>query len=110
MISAMTNMLPRPAALLAFAALSLAPATFGAFPAAAQRDQDAAYRAARTGAIRPLPDILARVNPRMDGADFLGSELDTDSRVYRLKYMRGASVMWVDVDARTGMVLGRSGR
>lgn len=75
-----------------------------------RRDQDAAYQAARSGAIRPLPDILARVNPRMGGADFLGSELDAGNRVYRLKYMRGSSVMWVDVDARTGDVVRHSGR
>ncbi len=109
MTSAMTDMLPR-SALPALTALLLAPATLGIFPAEARRDQDAAYQAARAGAIRPLPDILARVNPRMDGADFLGSELDPDSRIYRLKYLRGSAVMWVDVDARTGMVLGRSGR
>lgn len=75
-----------------------------------RRDQDAAYQAARSGAIRPLPDILARVNPRMGGADFLGSDLDAGNRVYRLKYMRGSSVMWVDVDARTGEVIRRSGQ
>ena len=110
MFSAMTNMFARPAALPALFALLVVPTAIGASPAEARRDQDAAYQAARAGAIRPLPDILARVNPRMDGADFLGSELDANSRVYRLKYLRGSSVMWVDVDARTGTVLGRSGR
>jgi hypothetical protein len=41
----------------------------------------------------------------MRGADFIGA--DFDGRVYRLKFMRGAEVIWVDVDARTGQVLSR---
>ncbi|MDQ8756728.1 PepSY domain-containing protein [Sphingosinicella sp. LHD-64] len=80
-------------------------------PADAQRrlsaqrggEQDAAYRATQQGEILSLPEIRSRV--RIPGADFIGAEFD--GRVYRLKYMRGGEVIWIDVDARTGRVIGR---
>lgn len=72
-------------------------------------EQDAAYRATQTGSIRPFGEIKGRVMPRMGGASYLGSEFDPGSSTYRLKFMRGASVIWVDVDARTGAIIGRSG-
>ena len=83
-----------------------------AFPADARRgdprglhmrEQDRAYRATQQGEILPLPMIRARI--RIPGAEFIGAEFD--GRVYRLKYMRGDEVIWVDVDARSGRVLGR---
>ena len=79
-----------------------------AFPAEARglqslREQDAAYRAAQQGQILPLPMIRSRI--RVPGAEFIGAEFD--GRVYRLKYMRGSEVIWIDVDARTGRVIGR---
>ena len=67
------------------------------------REQDAAYRAAQQGEILPLPLIRSRI--RVPGAQFIGAEFD--GRIYRLKYMRGAEVIWIDVDARTGRILGR---
>ncbi len=80
-----------------------------ALPATARPpEQDAAYQAKRTGDIRPFPEIKSRVMPRMGGASYLGSEFDGRSGTYRLKFMRGPSVIWVDVDARTGTILGRS--
>jgi uncharacterized membrane protein YkoI len=88
-------------------------ATFGAamLPADARpRDQDAAFDARRDGRIRPLREIEQRVMPRMNGADYLGPEFDDRSGTYRLKFMREGSVIWVDVDARTGAIIGRSGR
>ncbi|WP_338062105.1 hypothetical protein [Sphingomonas solaris] len=74
-----------------------------------RRDQDAAYQATQSGQVRPLREIEARVLPRMAGASYLGPEYDSDTARYRLKFMRGGSVIWVDVDGRTGAVLGRSG-
>ena len=90
--------------------LALATATvLASTPAAAQRrDQDEAYEAARSGAIRPLGEIIARVTPRVRGT-FLGSDFDSGTRTYRLKYLREGSVVVVDVDARSGAVLGISG-
>ncbi len=66
-------------------------------------DQDAAYRATQQGRILPLPVIRSRI--RVPGASFIGAEFD--GIIYRLKYMRGSEVIWIDVDARTGRVLGR---
>lgn len=73
------------------------------------RDQDEAYAAKRSGQIRSLREIEDRVVPRMGGASYLGPEFDSGSATYRLKFMRGGSVIWVDVDGRTGAIIGRSG-
>ncbi|MFW2828902.1 PepSY domain-containing protein [Sphingomonas sp. ID0503] len=89
------------------------PGRFGADdgrPARNRPEQDAAFQMRRSGAIRSLSDIEGRVIPRMGGASYLGPELDTGTGTYRLKFMRGGSVIWVDVDARTGAIIGRSGR
>lgn len=79
-----------------------------AVPAAAERprDQDRAFNAIREGRSMPLPMIERRVMPLMGGADYLGPEFN--GRTYRLKFMRGGRVIWVDVDAATGRVVGRS--
>ena len=95
---------------VAVTALGLGVTVLGTVPADARRDQDDAYRAARSGEIRSLPDIRARIHSRMSNAQPLGEEYDPASRTYRLKYLRSGSVIWVDVDARTGAVVGRSGR
>ena len=55
----------------------------------------------------PLPKIEKRVRPMMGGADYLGPELNGST--YRLKYVRDGRVIWVDVDAATGRIIGRSG-
>ena len=70
------------------------------------RDQDRAYRATRNGESMPLPKIEQRVMPFMGGADYLGPEFR--GQTYRLKFMRDGRVIWVDVDAATGRILGRS--
>jgi len=54
----------------------------------------------------PLPKIEQRVMPFMGGADYLGPELNGGT--YRLKFMRGGHVIWVDVDAATGRIIRRS--
>jgi len=70
------------------------------------RDQDRAFEATKQGRSMPLPKIERRVMPFMDGADYLGPEFDGE--IYRLKFMRGGRVIWVDVDAATGRILRRS--
>lgn len=70
------------------------------------RDQDRAFEAAREGRSMPLPKIERKVMPFMDGADYLGPEFNGET--YRLKFMRGGRVIWVDVDAATGRILRRS--
>ena len=81
-----------------------------AAPAAAERprDQDRAFRATQEGRSMPLPMIERRVIPNMGGADYLGPEFL--GQTYRLKFVRDGRVIWVDVDAATGRVLGRSGQ
>jgi hypothetical protein len=45
----------------------------------------------------------------MDGAEYLGPELNGDT--YRLKFVNSrGKVIWIDVDAGTGRIIGRSGR
>ena len=89
--------------LLALAVLAAPALSADARGLQSMREQDRAYRAAQQGQILSLPEIRSRI--RMPGAQFIGAEFD--GRVYRLKYMRGAEVIWVDVDARSGRVLGR---
>lgn len=72
------------------------------------RDQDRAFEAFREGRSMPLPMIERKVLPTMNGADYLGPEFD--GRTYRLKFMRGGRVIWIDVDASSGRVVGRSGK
>ena len=85
-------------------------AGLAASPAQAQqsRDQDRAFEATREGRSMPLPKIERRVMPFMGGADYLGPEFD--GRTYRLKFMKDGRVIWIDVDAATGKIKGRSRR
>ena len=91
----------------ALIALALA-APGGAFER--RGDQYQALEARQSGRVMSLRSIESRILPQMGDADYLGPEFDNDASVYRLKFMRGGRVFWVDVDARTGGVIGRSGR
>ena len=104
----MVKHIPLLRAVAALGVTSLAPAA-DARPRRDHREQDAAYKARQQGRIMSLRTIESRIMPRMRGADYLGPELDAGSGTYRLKFMRGGRVIWIDVDARTGRVLGRSG-
>ena len=97
-------------ALLLSAALGLTALAPAADARPRDREQDTAWKATKQGQYLPLRSIESRVIPRMRGADYLGPELDAGSSTYRLKFMRGGQVIWVDIDARTGEVVGRSGR
>lgn len=68
------------------------------------REQATAYRANQQGQILSLPEIRARI--RVPGAQYIGAEM-IGPTVYRLKYMRGADVIWIDVDATTGRIIQR---
>ena len=70
------------------------------------RDADRAVDAKRQGRAMPLPNIERRVMPFMGGADYLGPEFNGDR--YRLKFVKEGRVIWVDVDAATGRIVGRS--
>jgi uncharacterized membrane protein YkoI len=67
------------------------------------REQDNAYRATQQGRALSFTEIRARI--RVPGATFIGVEFD--GRIYRLKYMRGSEVIWIDVDAQTGRIVQR---
>jgi hypothetical protein len=71
------------------------------------RDQDRAFRDKQQGRSMPLPQIEQRVLPRMGGADYLGPELRGQN--LRMKFMDNGRVIWVDVDPRTGRIIGKSG-
>jgi len=71
------------------------------------REQTGAYRAMQQGQVLSLTEIRARI--RVPGAEYIGVEV-LGGMVYRLKFMRGADVIWIDVDARTGRVVARTGR
>lgn len=81
-------------------------------PETRSMQSDQAYRAVQSGQILPLRAIRERV--RIDGATLIGADLmgggimNGDPR-YRLRFMRRHEIIWVDVDARTGRVLGRVG-
>lgn len=91
---------------------TLLPAAFAAglvaTPALADppRDAERAFRERVQGRSMPLPRIEQRVMPLMPGADYLGPEFN--GKTYRLKFMKDGRVIWVDVDAATGRIKGRS--
>lgn len=61
----------------------------------------------RAGAVRPLREIEGKVLPMMSGMQYLGPEYDPTAMAYRLKFIRDGRVVFVDVDARSGQILGR---
>ena len=79
-------------------------------PALAERprDQDLAFRATTEGRAIPLSVIRDRVKRELGDAEYLGPEFRGDT--YRLKFLRGNRVIWVDVDAATGRIIGKSNR
>jgi uncharacterized membrane protein YkoI len=84
-----------------------------AVPAAAQQeqaqsDQGEARREAQAGTQLSLREIERRILPQMQGSEYLGPAYDSTARAYRLKFIREGRVTYVDVDARTGRVIGRS--
>jgi hypothetical protein len=90
--------------LLPLAALAL---TSISQPADAGRrgEQDDARQDMAAGKVKPLREIEGTVVPRMRGMQYLGPEYDPTAQVYRLKFINGNRVIFVDVDGRTGGVL-----
>ena len=71
-------------------------------------DQGEARREAQAGTQLSLREIERRILPQMRGSEYLGPAYDSTARAYRLKFIRDGRVTYVDVDARTGKVIGRS--
>jgi hypothetical protein len=93
--------------------LLLAGLAWSASPVEAQRltatrggEQGAAYRGAQQGRNLTLPELRARI--RVPNAQYIGAEM-LGPTVYRLKFMRGPNVIWIDVDARTGNIVATTG-
>ena len=72
----------------------------GAQPQRDSRERQEAFRGVRQGDILPLNVIRDRISRHLPGATLIGADLVGST--YRLRFMRGANVMIVDVDARTG--------
>ena len=70
--------------------------------------QGAARHDVHDGAIQRIRDIERRVVPTMPGMQYLGFEYDPAAMAYRLRFIRAGRVMFVDVDARSGEVIGQS--
>lgn len=71
-------------------------------------EQGEARKEMKAGNVLSLRQIERRVLPSMKGAEYLGPAYDSTAMAYRLKFIRDGQVMFVDVDARTGRILGRS--
>lgn len=71
-------------------------------------DQGEARREMRAGNQLSLRAIERRVLPTMRGSEYLGPSYDSTARAYRLKFIRNGRVTYIDVDARTGRIIGRS--
>ncbi|MEG3176225.1 hypothetical protein U1872_08300 [Sphingomonas sp. RB3P16] len=72
-------------------------------------DQREAWRARREGRILPLKDIEGRVLPTMRGSQYLGVDFDGERGIYTLKFLRDGTVIWIEVDGRSGAIIGRTG-
>ena len=98
--------------LFALILLPLSVLTHFSAPVVAQEqtrgEQGAARREAQAGNIMRSGEIEARILPTMRDADYLGFAYDSSAKAYRLKFIKDGRVTYVDVDARTGRIIGRS--
>lgn len=94
---------------LALPLLLLAP-PLAAQPGDKQHDGVAAWRALREGRILPIREIERRIIPQMKDAQYIGFDFEMPSAIYTLKFLRDGTVIWVDVDGRSGQVIGRTGK
>lgn len=95
------------AASLAATMLAGAP-VFAQPPDQLRGEQGEARREAQAGTIMRSGEIEARILPTMRDAEYLGFAYDSTARAYRLKFIKDGRVSYVDVDARTGKIIGRS--
>ena len=71
-------------------------------------EQGEARREAQAGNIMRSGQIEARILPTMKDAEYLGFAYDSSAKAYRLKFIKEGRVTYVDVDARTGRIIGKS--
>ncbi len=94
----------RKAFALLFAAAVLASGT-GPVLAQGRSDQASARQQMQAGQTLSSREIERRIIPQMKGHEYLGFEYDGAASAYRLKFINGGQVVWVDVDARTARIL-----
>lgn len=70
-------------------------------------DQMRAYQQRKEGNLS-LREIEQRVVPTMRDSQYIGFDYDAQAAVYTLKFLRNGTVIWVEVDGRTGKVIGRT--
>ena len=73
-------------------------------------EQEAATQQRQMGRLLPLREIERRVVAQMRGAEYLGFDFDAETAIYTLKFVRNGSVIWVDVDGRSGQIVRQSGK
>ncbi|MEO5866646.1 MAG: hypothetical protein ABIS14_04260 [Sphingomonas sp.] len=95
---------------LCLCALAATPVASDAQRVARRSEAQKAFEGTRSGQLLPLRDIERHVVPTMPGAQYLGPDFDGDSAIYTLKFLRNGMVIWVQVDGRSGQVVGRTGR
>lgn len=72
-------------------------------------DQGEARREMQAAKQLTLREIERRIVPKMRGSEYLGmSNFDRATKSYRLKFIKDGRVTYIDVDARTGRIVGRS--
>ncbi len=89
-------------------ALSIALVAPGAHASGRRDEQDAARRAMLEQRVMPYQILKPRVDREMGVATFIGPEFFPEDARYRMKYLKDGRVVWVDVDGRTGDIIGRS--
>jgi hypothetical protein len=94
------------ASILALAVLAFTPLPSASAEPGAEQGQARKERMA--GNILSIRQIETIVLPRMSGMQYLGPEYDPAAMAYRLKFIENGRVHFVDVDARTGRIIGRS--
>jgi hypothetical protein len=100
----MRKLVAAAAVALLFAVASPVPAERNHVP-----EQDALRNGVRSGQFLPYQEMRARAQGRIDG-QMIGSEFDPGTGRYRFKFQRGGSVIWMDMDGRTGREVGRIGQ
>lgn len=70
-------------------------------------EQSQARKEMRAGNILKSSEIEKIVLPQMRGWQYLGFEYDPAALGYRLKFLKDGRVAFVDVDARSGIILAR---
>ena len=71
-------------------------------------DQGQVRKERRAGNVQSLRDIERKVLPKMSGMQYLGPEYDPIAMAYRLKFIDGRRLYFVDVDARSGRIISTS--